>query len=1170
MTVPAATGDEPQSGAPTGDITLPIEGMTCASCVRTVEKALTRVPGVNSAMVNLATETARVTYASAEVTPDALVKAVERVGYGSRLPEGIAPSGTTASPAAGASGLGGPRDVDAAAHRAAPATVVHAAVVADAADVASAATPEEARQRRERLKVLRRMAAALGVGALIMLGMAREMLGATWLPAWLANPWLQLALATPIQFWAGWGFYKSAFGAARNRTANMNTLVALGTTAAYAYSVAAILDHAFGTGILPAAAGHDMPELYFDTSTMVIGLILLGKYLEARAKGRTSEAIRRLIGLQPKTARIVEGGVERDVPITAVRLGDVVLVRPGERIPVDGRVLDGRSAVDESMLTGEPMPVEKGAGDEVIGATVNKTGAFRFEATRVGSDTALAQIVRLIQEAQGSRAPIQRLADVVSAYFVPAVIVLALVTGAVWLAVGPAPAFSYALKAFVTVLIIACPCAMGLATPTAIMVGTGKGAENGILIRSAEALETAHKLDTIILDKTGTLTAGRPRVTDVVALDGDAGRVLRLAASAERGSEHPLGESIVEHAKAQGVALGEATAFGAIPGHGIEATIDGVRVLLGNAKLMADRAVALGSLDAAAERLATDGKTPMFVAADGRAIGLVAVADTLKPGAVEAVAGLRRLGLDVWMITGDNRRTADAIARQVGIEHVLAEVLPEGKSAKVKELQALGRRVGMVGDGINDAPALAQADVGLAIGTGTDVAMDSADITLMRGDLEGIVTAMRLSRATMRNIKQNLFWAFAYNIALIPVAMGILYPLWKLLLDPKMAGAAMALSSVTVVSNALRLRRFDPQHGSAVRRPTDRQSTGSPPQRSWAARAGGWPLAALIGAVAVVIGGLLAVSAFANSGAGVDRPAPAQPEPELAAAHVSLAPPTSTVQVTLREFSITLDPPVLVPGRRYRFVIRNEGAIAHDLHLLPGGASAALLADGPHGHTSEDGSVATDHPDDVLYVAAVDLPPGAEVRRTATIPIDAPALEAACHVDGHIAAGMVAPIGRPAVDTLAVDIDTATAHTAAAGAEPTPRQARDAPSDRAVVVTARLEAVRAAVRAALDTVLIDNGRSGAATLAATRLLAADARLAALTSGPRSETAASDVDPAAVAAAAEAIVDNLRGVVQYAANAPDGDRLSTEAMLAVWDVMAETSRLRGLASADGRQ
>jgi Cu+-exporting ATPase len=651
------------------------------------------------------------------------------------------------------------------------------------------------------------------------------------------------------------------------------------------------------------------------------------------------------------------------------------------------------------------MPVEKGAGDEVIGATVNKTGAFRFEATRVGSDTALAQIVRLIQEAQGSKAPIQRLADVVSAYFVPAVIVLALVTGAVWLAVGPAPAFSYALKAFVTVLIIACPCAMGLATPTAIMVGTGKGAENGILIRSAEALETAHKLDTIILDKTGTLTAGRPRVTDVVALDGDADRVLRLAASAERGSEHPLGESIVEHAKAQGVTLGDATAFGAIPGHGIEATIDGVRVLLGNAKLMADRAVALGSLDAAAERMAADGKTPMFVAADGRAIGLVAVADTLKPGAAEAVAGLRRLGLDVWMITGDNRRTADAIARQVGIEHVLAEVLPEGKSAKVKELQALGRRVGMVGDGINDAPALAQADVGLAIGTGTDVAMDSADITLMRGDLEGIVTAMRLSRATMRNIKQNLFWAFAYNIALIPVAMGILYPLWKLLLDPKMAGAAMALSSVTVVSNALRLRRFDPERGNALRRPADPHGAGSPP-RPWVARAGGWQLAVLIGAVVVAIGGLLTVSAFADSRSAADRDTLAQRQPILAAAHVAQ-------------------------------------------------------------------------------------------------------------------------------------------------------------------VKARLATLREAVLAALDTALREDGRSGAATLATSRLTAADAQLAALMPRAMSTAAESEVDIAAVSAAAGAIVDNLRGVIEFAAQAPEGDRLSAEATLAIWDVMSEASRLRGLASVHGR-
>ncbi|MEO8084514.1 MAG: heavy metal translocating P-type ATPase, partial [Ardenticatenales bacterium] len=699
-TLVESTTHAAEAERPTGDITLPIEGMTCASCVRTVEKALTRVPGVASAVVNLATETARVTYAPEQVGVDDLVQAVDRMGY----------------------------------HAVAPAPVVEFADDADDADDAiavagdaEAETPDEARHRREAADVKRRMIFALSVSAVIMLGMAREMLGATFLPAFLADPVWQLIIATPVQFWSGWSFYRSAIAAARHGTANMNTLVALGTTAAYSFSVAAVADHALDLGLFPWTHG-GMPELYFDTSAAVIGLILLGKFLEARAKGKTGAAIRTLIGLQPKTARVVRNGVESDIALARVRVGDVVIVRPGEKVPVDGRVIDGFSVIDESMITGEPMPVEKRVGDEVVGATINKTGSFRFEATRVGRDTALAQIVRLVQEAQGSKAPIQRMADLVSAYFVPAVLVLALATGALWLLFGPSPAASYAIKAFVTVLIIACPCAMGLATPTAIMVGTGKGAENGILIRSAEALETAHKLDTIILDKTGTLTTGRPRVTDVGALNirggaaGDPDHVLRLAASAERGSEHPLGEAIVDHAREAGLRLSDPTAFDAIPGHGIQATIDGTAVLLGNERLMADRGIDLGPLQAEAARLASDGKTPMYVAADGRAIGIVAVADTLKPGAAEAVAALKGIGLTVWMLTGDNERTAHAIARQVGIEHVMAEVLPDGKAAKVRELQALGKRVGMVGDGINDAPALAQADVGLAIGTGTDVA----------------------------------------------------------------------------------------------------------------------------------------------------------------------------------------------------------------------------------------------------------------------------------------------------------------------------------------------------------------------------------------------------------------------------------------------------------------
>jgi Cu+-exporting ATPase len=786
--------------------TLDIGGMTCASCVRTVEKTLAKVPGVSSASVNFATETAAVTFEPDEVALTDLTRAVERAGYTAAVADGGAPA-----PVAGAAA------VDSASGTVGtPATepASGTAVVAPTPDTPDTESSHDRRIRLELAQIQRKMVFSISVSVLIMLGMARDMLGWSFVPAILAEPWFQLVLATPVQFWAGGQFYRAAIGAARHRTANMSTLVAVGTSAAYFYSILAMLDYALGTGVLPMSASHMGPQVYFDTSTMIVGLILLGKYLETRAKGQTNTAIKRLMGMQAKTARVVRDGVEQDIPITAVVVGDLVIVRPGEKVPVDGRVVDGHSAVDESMISGEPMPVTKQAGDEVIGATLNKTGAFRMEATRVGRDTVLAQIVRLIQEAQGSKAPIQRLADTVSGYFVPVVIVVAVATGLVWFVLGPEPQLSFALTTFITVLIIACPCAMGLATPTAIMVGTGKGAEQGILIRSAEALETAHKLNTIVLDKTGTLTAGKPVVTDVVVVEGmaaDADRVLLLAASAERGSEHPLGEAIVEYARGRGLILVDASTFNAIPGHGIEATIDGTAVVLGNEKLMRDRGFGMDRLAAKAAAFAAAGKTPMFVAAGGAIAGLIAVADTVKPESAGAVRALQALGLKVWMLTGDNPRTAQAIAAQVGITHVMAEVLPEGKSAKVKELQAQGRIVAMVGDGINDAPALAQADVGMAIGTGTDVAMESADITLMRGDLGGIVTAIRLSRATMKNIQQNLFWAFAYNVVLIPVAMGLLYPPLGILLDPVMAAAAMALSSVTVVTNALRLRRFRPE-----------------------------------------------------------------------------------------------------------------------------------------------------------------------------------------------------------------------------------------------------------------------------------------------------------------------------------------------------------------------
>ncbi|HEU4456779.1 MAG TPA: copper-translocating P-type ATPase [Longimicrobium sp.] len=626
------------------------------------------------------------------------------------------------------------------------------------------------------------------------------------------NEWVQLALATPVVLWAGAQFYRGAWAAFRHRAADMNTLIAVGTGTAYLYSLAAVLFPGFFmTG---AHAGMDgmegRPPVYFEAASVIIALILLGRMLEARAKGRTGDAIRRLMGLQPKTARVLRDGVEADVAVEEVVPGDVIVVRPGEKIPVDGEVVEGASAVDEAMLTGESIPVEKAAGDAVFGATLNRTGSFRFRATRVGKDTALQQIVRMVQDAQGSRAPIARTADVVSGIFTPVVIAIAIATFVVWFVAAPEEArFNMALVNFVSVLIIACPCALGLATPTAIMVGTGKGAENGVLIKGGESLETAHRLQTVVLDKTGTITRGEPALTDIVVEGVAEDELLRLVASAERGSEHPLGEAIVRAARARNLPLADATGFRALAGHGIEATVDGRAILLGNEKLMRDRGMDVDGWTARAEALADGGKTPMYAAVDGKLAGLIAVADTIKPESREAVRELRRMGLEVVMITGDNRRTAEAVAREAGIDRVLAEVLPEGKAREVKRIQEQERRrVAMVGDGINDAPALAQADVGIAIGTGTDVAIEASDVTLIRGDLRGVVTAIRLSRATIRTVKQNLFWAFVYNVIGIPLAAGALYPFTGWLLSPVIASAAMSLSSVSVVTNSLRLRRF--------------------------------------------------------------------------------------------------------------------------------------------------------------------------------------------------------------------------------------------------------------------------------------------------------------------------------------------------------------------------
>ena len=617
----------------------------------------------------------------------------------------------------------------------------------------------------------------------------------------LANHWLELALITPVMFFVGWPIHRIGWLSLLHHSAEMNALITLGTSAAFGFSLAVT--------VLPAIFPAGLRDVYFEAVGVIITLILLGRLFEATAKAGTGEAIRALIGLQARTARVVRDGQEIDIPVETVAAGDIVIVRPGEKIPVDGELVDGESSVDESMVTGEPIPATKRAGDTVIGATINRTGAFRFRATKVGRDTMLAQIVKLVQQAQGSKAPIQRLADTVSSYFVPAVIGIAIWTFVAWFILGPQPSFTSAMVAAVAVLIIACPCALGLATPLSVMVGTGKGAQQGILIRSAEALETAHKLDTIVLDKTGTITRGAPALTDVLPSGGiSEGELLRLAASAERSSEHPLAGAVLDGARSRQIALSDPSAFESVTGQGVRATVDGRAVLIGNPSLLREAGIETAVLEGDADRLAAEGKTPLLVAVDGKAAGVLAVADTLKEESGAAVAALRGLGLEVVMITGDNRRTAAAIARQVGIGRVLAEVLPDRKAAEVKRLQSEGRRVAMVGDGINDAPALAQADVGMAIGTGTDVAIESSDVTLISGALMGIVTAIQLSRATMRNIRQNLVWAFGYNVIGIPLAAGALYPILGLRLSPMIAAAAMALSSLSVVSNANRLRGF--------------------------------------------------------------------------------------------------------------------------------------------------------------------------------------------------------------------------------------------------------------------------------------------------------------------------------------------------------------------------
>ena len=750
-------------------VTLNIGGMTCASCIRHVEKALGGVEGVESASVNLATERATVEYVPGAVAISDLRYAIEDAGY----------------------------------------SVLS---VVDDDEFRAVAAPKDLTLLKR--KFVFSLAVATAIMATMAIGVLRDALP-------FRADFLFLALAAPVQFWAGRQFYAGAWGALKHGTSNMNTLIAVGTSVAFIYSVFVTFFH--GTRLFEGYAA----ETYFDTSTAIIGLVLVGRFLEARAKGRASNAIKALIGLQAKTARVMRDGEQVDVPLEDVVQGDLVVVRPGREDT------DRRRAGRRGLLGGrvdangrEPAGREAAAGERVFGATINTTGSFTFRATKIGRDTVLSQIIRLVEEAQGSKAPIQRLADLIASYFVPVVIGVAAAVFAIWFVFGPEPTYVYSMLTAVAVLIIACPCAMGLATPTAIMVGTGKGAEQGILIRNAEALETAHKVRVVVLDKTGTLTTGKPVVTDVLASGIGEDELLRLAASAEQGSEHPLGEAVVSAAGERDLDLSATKEFSSLPGFGIQASVDGTGIIIGNLALMEQRDLPLNGLSERAAQLSGEGKTATFVAVDGDVKGIIAIADALRPSSIQAVKALRDQGIEVVMLTGDDRATAETIAREAGIDRVVANVLPGDKAAQIESIQAEGNTVAMVGDGINDAPALAQADVGIAIGTGTDVAMEAAEITLVSGDLRGVAAGLELSRATMRTIKQNLFWAFAYNVALIPVAAGVLYPLFsggavpEMLrpvlgelgfLNPILAAGAMAISSVTVVTNSLRLKRFKPR-----------------------------------------------------------------------------------------------------------------------------------------------------------------------------------------------------------------------------------------------------------------------------------------------------------------------------------------------------------------------
>ncbi|PNT92395.1 heavy metal translocating P-type ATPase [Clostridium thermosuccinogenes] len=743
------------------DVTIPISGMTCASCAKAVERAIKKLPGIREVSVNYATEKARVLYDPGSTRISEIKNAVSKAGYK-------------------------PLEVEA----------------------GEQVDRERERREKERKTLWTKFLVAVIFTAPLLYISMGHMMGLP-MPDFIMPEMhplnfglVQLILVIPVMI-SGYRFYTVGFSRLFKGEPNMDSLIAVGTSAAFLYGIYAIVQIINGNT-------EYAQDLYFETAGVIIALIMLGKYLEAITKGKTSEAIKKLMGLSPKTATVIHDGKEMVIPIEEVEVGDIILVKPGEKIPVDGEVIEGRTSVDESMLTGESIPVEKYAGSKVVGASINKNGTIRFKATKVGKDTTLAQIIKLVEDAQGSKAPIAKLADIIAGYFVPVVIAIAVLAGVAWYISGESLIFS--LTIFISVLVIACPCALGLATPTAIMVGTGKGAEYGVLIKGGEALETAHRIKTIVFDKTGTITEGKPKVTDIITAEGmDETELLRLSASAERGSEHPLGEAIVNEAKDKKMDLLEVESFEAIPGQGIEVVIKGRKMLLGNKKLMDSRNIEI-TLQKESDRLAGEGKTPMFVAIDNKLAGIIAVADVMKPSSKRAIEKLHEMGIEVAMITGDNRRTAEAIAKQAGIDRVLAEVLPQDKAKEVQKLQAEGKKVAMVGDGINDAPALAQADIGIAIGSGTDVAMESADIVLMRSDLMDVPAAIELSRRTIRNIKQNLFWAFGYNTAGIPIAAGVLHIFGGPLLSPMIAAAAMAFSSVSVLTNALRLKRFKPLH----------------------------------------------------------------------------------------------------------------------------------------------------------------------------------------------------------------------------------------------------------------------------------------------------------------------------------------------------------------------